>query len=655
MQWIKNASRLLPMIALAAVLGCTSSPTEPSSGGGPPVSPKPPDPVLAYVITVTANPSEISTGTTSSANVNVEVRRADNGQAPPDLTPVTLTTNLGGFGTSGGPQSVTLQLVGGRGQAVLFAGPETGTATVRAELNGSAGAANVRIGEPATFFISSIEPNIGSANGGEQVTILGGGFENPVRVTFNGTAATVRSVSANRIVVTSPSAAAAGVPVGVGQTASVAVQVTINVNEVDEESDVIDRGFTFTLGGGTQQPQVFTVDPSLGTNDGGTRVTIIGDGFVAPVQVLFGRGTSATTFNGVEARVESVTPNRIVVVTPAATGFGQNLTNQVVDVLVKNANTGFSTVGLQQFKYGTNVLITAIGPSGGPADGGTRVSIQGQGFDDPLTVAFHFRDTNLTVAQQVLSVSGTQIVVLTGAAPLPATCPANGIVAADSISVTNIQTGDTATANIGFNFLLPQPQITGVSPGTGGTGSVVTISGQNFSNRVEVIFGTGAGSSAQVQSSTSTSLQVIVPNPPSGFTFTTQPCGLNNAGTQSIPTAINITVRDLDSRCASIFANGFLLVPSDGSCRQTPPPPPTPPVANFSFFVVDPALHRIQFTDSSTGAPTGWQWDFTNDGSFESSLQNPQFTFPAAGTYAVRLRATNAGGSHEIVKQVAVP
>jgi len=652
MEWIRNASRLLPMLALAALLGCTSSPTEPASGGGPPVSPKPPDPILSYVITVTANPPEITTGVTSSTNITVEVRRADNGQVPPDLTPVTLTTNLGGFGSTGGAQSVTLQLVNGRAQAVLFGGSETGTATVRAELNGSAGAANVRIGQPATFFISSIEPNIGSANGGESVTILGGGFQNPVRVTFNGTAATVRSVSANRIVVTSPSAAAAGVPVGVGQTASVGVEVTINVNEPDQASDSIDRGFTYSLGGSTQQPQVFTVTPSLGTNDGGTRVTIIGDGFVAPVQVFFGRGTNASSFNGVEAQVESVTPTRIVAITPAATGFGQNLTNQVVDVLVKNANTGFSTVGLQQFKYGTNVLITAIGPSGGDADGGTRVTIQGQGFDDPLTVAFHFRDTNLTVAQQVLSVSGTQIVILTSAAPLPATCPVNGIVAADSITVTNIQTGDGATANIGFNFLLPQPQIRSVNPGTGGTGSVVTISGQNFGDRVEVIFGTGTGSSAQIQSASPTSLQVIVPNPPQGFTFATQPCGTNNAGTQNIPTAVNITVRDLDSRCSSVFTNGFLLAPPDGACHQTPP---TAPVANFSFFVVDPALHRVQFTDSSTGAPTAWQWDFTNDGTFDSTVQNPQFTYGAAGTYAVRLRVTNAGGSNEVVKQVTVP
>src|SRR5918999_170487 len=226
-----------------------------------------------------------------------------------------------------------------------------------------------------------------SPQGGETVTILGGGFDQPVRVTFNGAAATVRSVGPNRIVVTTPSAAAAGVDVGVGETESVSVTVTINVNEVNQASDTLDNGFTYALGGGTDQPQVFSVSPASGTNDGGTRVTIVGTGFQAPVQVLFGLGESATSFNGVEANVVSVSSNQIVAVTPPARGFGQNLTNQVVDVLVKNVNTGFSTVSRQQFKYGVDVLITSMGPGSGPFTGGTTVTLHGQGFDDPVAVS----------------------------------------------------------------------------------------------------------------------------------------------------------------------------------------------------------------------------------------------------------------------------
>jgi PKD repeat protein len=288
----------------------------------------------------------------------------------------------------------------------------------------------------------------------------------------------------------------------------------------------------------------------------------------------------------------------------------------------------------------------------GPASGGTRVIIHGSGFDEPVAVSFHFPAANVSVAQLVLSVTGTEIVILTSAAPLPSQCPTNGIVSSDSVRVVNIETGDSDDAPIGFNFVLPVPQITGVNPGGGGTGSTLTINGRNFSNSVEVTFGSGtSGSSAQVQSVSPGAVTVIVPNPPQGFTFNTQPCG--NNGVQNVPTPIDVTVRDLASQCTATFRNGFLLAPSDTSCRNQTPG--TPPTANFSFFVVNAATHTVQFTDTSTGSPTTWQWDFTNDGTFDTTTQNPQFSYSTAGTYAVRLRVSNAAGSNEVVKQVTVP
>jgi len=597
MRLFRNAIRLSSVLALAAALGCTSSPTEPSSGGGT-ITPKPPDPVVTFTVTVTANPSQITAGSTASSNITVEVRRTDNGQPPPDLTVVQLTTNLGSFGSTTGSQSVQLQLVNGRAQAVLFAGDLTGTATVRAELKDNSGATiasggtNVGIGQAATFFISSIEPNIGSPQGGEQVTILGGGFETPVRVTFNGATATVRSSSANRIVVTTPSAAAAGVTVGVGETASVSVEVTINVNESNQLTDSIDRGFTYSLGGGgTDQPQVFSVNPSSGTNDGGTRVTIIGTGFQSPVQVLFGIGATPTAFNGVEATVVSVTPTQIVAITPAARGFGQNLQNQVVDILVRNVNTGFSTVRPQQFKYGTQVIITAMGPGVGSYLGGTRVTVSGQGFDDPVALSLHFRDANVSVAQGVISVTGTQIVFVTGPAPLPATCPLNGIIVADRVNEVNIETGDGDEADLGFNFVVPLPQIFGISPNSGSPGATVTISGQNFANNVQVLFGDATnGSSATIVSTSPSSITVRVPNAPQGFAFITEPCDGNGdgipGGTRLTPTPISITVRNLDGTgCLTTLTNAFTLNPPNTTCTgdTSAPPPPATTQCNDGF------------------------------------------------------------------------
>ncbi|MFN7670945.1 MAG: PKD domain-containing protein, partial [Planctomycetota bacterium] len=50
----------------------------------------------------------------------------------------------------------------------------------------------------------------------------------------------------------------------------------------------------------------------------------------------------------------------------------------------------------------------------------------------------------------------------------------------------------------------------------------------------------------------------------------------------------------------------------------------------------------VQFTDASTGLPTGWEWDFQDDGTVDATTQNPAFTFTAPGLYDVRLVARNA-------------
>ncbi|HEY3571239.1 MAG TPA: IPT/TIG domain-containing protein [Thermoanaerobaculia bacterium] len=648
MRLFRNAAVLLAASVLASALGCTSSPTEPSS---PPVTSKPPVPQTTYSITVTANPPNITAGSGGSSAVTVEVRQNGTGQPPPDGSQVTLTTSLGSFNSAtSGQQSVTLALVNGRASAALFSGTEVGTAAVTATFGGATGAANVHINSPATFYVSSVSPNVGDAAGGQQVTILGGGFAAPVRVTFGGAAATVRSVTPSQIVVVTPSAAAAGASVGVGETASVAVMVTNHVNQTDEQMDSIDRGFTYSVGGGGGgQPAVFAINPASGTNDGGTRVTITGTGFQSPVQVLFGIGSSASSFNGVEATVVSVTPTQIVAITPAARGFGQNLTNKVVDILVKNVNSGFSGVGSQQFKYGTNVQITAMGPGGGSYLGGTRVTIDGSGFEGPVAVSFSFSNPNVSVAQQVLSVSGTQIVILTSPAPLPTSCPKNGLISATSVSVTNINTGDGAVANLGFNFQLPTPVITGLSPTSGSVGSTITIQGHDFApSNMGVTFGSGTtGSSAQVTGGTSTTINVIVPTPPQGFSFNMEACG--NGGMRNAPTPVTINVTDLSTGCTSAFTNGFLLNPSDTTCQNQQQT--TPPTASFTATPV--SGHTMQFADTSSGAPTSWAWDFGDGGT--STQQNPSHTYAAAGPYSVKLTATNAGGSNQTVKVINVP
>ncbi len=76
-----------------------------------------------------------------------------------------------------------------------------------------------------------------------------------------------------------------------------------------------------------------------------------------------------------------------------------------------------------------------------------------------------------------------------------------------------------------------------------------------------------------------------------------------------------------------------------------------PPTANFQGAPTTGAAPlQVQFTDSSTGNPTQWQWDINNDGVIDYTVQNPSHTYTTAGIYSVRLMVTGAGGSNTLIR-----
>lgn len=73
------------------------------------------------------------------------------------------------------------------------------------------------------------------------------------------------------------------------------------------------------------------------------------------------------------------------------------------------------------------------------------------------------------------------------------------------------------------------------------------------------------------------------------------------------------------------------------------------PTANFSSNVNSiTAGGSVSFTDTSSGNPTSWLWNF-GDGTTSTS-QNPNHVYSTAGTYNVTLTVTNAYGSDSEVK-----
>jgi len=101
----------------------------------------------------------------------------------------------------------------------------------------------------------------------------------------------------------------------------------------------------------------------------------------------------------------------------------------------------------------------------------------------------------------------------------------------------------------------------------------------------------------------------------------------------------------LDGRSSSDPHNHAVFV-LDVCCASQ-----TPPVASFTWTQV-PGTTTVQFTDTSTGAPTTWSWDFGD--STTSTDRNPSHTYENIGTYTVKLTVSNGSGSDSATQSVTV-
>ena len=73
------------------------------------------------------------------------------------------------------------------------------------------------------------------------------------------------------------------------------------------------------------------------------------------------------------------------------------------------------------------------------------------------------------------------------------------------------------------------------------------------------------------------------------------------------------------------------------------------PITNFTGTPISGDVPlEVTFTDSSTGSPTAWIWDF-GDGS-NSSLENPVHYYAYEGTFSVTLNASNGGGFNSFTR-----
>jgi len=528
---------LLFVAVVAGLTACSAdapTPTNPKNGGGS----------NALQVTLFTNNANPTAGLCSTVQAVVTL----NGASVPDGTGVSFSTSFGVFEQNAQPLVTVVTQSGSAVTAICS--NFVGVAKVRASVtvsgltNSSTISVSFQPSAAAIPFFSFCSPNNGPNTGGTVLTINGGlffGDPSSTRVQFTAMGVTrqgvVQSVTSSAVAVLTPA-----FPEAVSPSVPVDVTVTFGTNTSSPLTVSAPSCFVY----GTQlgdQPTITAVLPSTGSNDGGTRVTIIGSGFVAPVQVFFGNVESPAA--------TSVTYNQIIVTSPAATGAGLANRNATVSIRVHNVNSGKDSAAFAGgFTYVTALQITAVGgPNVQRIDSGfVAFTIFGNGFSSPMAVSL------AGVGASVSSVSATQIVVVP-TLPFVSSC-------ADitgPIVVTNVNNGDTATAGPQFTYsvVAAGPVINGVSPQEGEFPILgqITISGFNFPvnpANVQVLIGTR---SASIISTSATSIQVALPDPQS----TVSPaCGTGQPANTQVPIETDdVTVTNRQTTCSAKAVKAF--------------------------------------------------------------------------------------------------
>lgn len=541
----------IALILAAAVVGihacAADAPTAPRPGAGGGVTSSA---VSVQLVASDANP-KAGTCTLIEAFVTL------NGSPVPDGTSVNFSTDFGSFGQNGLPL-ISIVTTGGTAVTALC-GPGAGTAKVKgtATIQGKTNSGSININfQPDSSTLPTVSycsPSFGPLAGGTTLTLNGlRFFGNPTttRVIFNVNGipkdGIVTGVTATTVTVTTP-----GFPEVSAPTAPAAITLILGTNLPQPVTLSLPSCFSYGSVDSTT-PVVTALLPSSGTNEGNTRVTIIGSGFsTGGVQVFFGT---------VEATVVSVSFNQVVVLSPPAFGAGAGNLNQSVAVTVKNINSGVVSNNSVLFTYTPKVQITAysnnVQSSTGPF---VPVTIYGQGFQAPVAVSL------AGVGALVQSVAATEIVVVPGTPLVGGCADLNG-----DIVVVNIDTGDSATATKAFTYLVPKPTITGVTPGnscpTGapcpnnGTGGIsVAIDGVNLPGSVASASVKFASQTAFVTSASTGEIVVTAP-----VTSAAAPTcsGGNPAGTPQAAATVDVTVTDTITGCSVTAAQAFqYLIP----------------------------------------------------------------------------------------------
>ena len=336
----------------------------------------------------------------------------------------------------------------------------------------SPGLVDVKVVEPETgtqavldsgylFFnpvaVVEVDPPSGHLLGGEPVTLRGRGFRAGTVVLFGTTAAVSVEVLDDA---TLQAITPAGVAVG---------PVPVHVSN-DRGLSTLDAGYTYI-----DAPRVDAVIPRAGLVAGGEPVELVGQGFHAPVTVLFG-GRPLTD-------LEVLSPTRVRGAAPAAPSPGP------VAVTASSA-WGTTTLAngylyLAAFDPTAAPAVLGVSPAAGPASGRNRATVLAAGLTTLADTAIRFG-------------AAPALVIDVDAAGHTATVEVPpGAVGPTSVTLDNARGTSTLAAAYTYEpFVRVYEVLPNFGPVTGGT--AITLSGEGFAPGASVRVGALPASSVNI-------------------------------------------------------------------------------------------------------------------------------------------------------------
>jgi uncharacterized protein YhjY with autotransporter beta-barrel domain/uncharacterized protein YjdB len=390
----------------------------------------------------------------------------------------------------GGYHPLSFNLVSDGELNFLMPAVPAGYASIRLEHGGGTVVAGLMlIQEPVPApVVTALSPNSGPGAGGALVTITGSGFEadSSVVVMFSG-------VWSSNVSVLSDTTIQATTPGGTGV-------VDVTVTHVGGTSAITPAGQYSYI----PAPTLTSLDKTFGAALGGSIIQIQGTGFTAASTVTFGGAAAVVTF---------IDAGRLSVVSPGH-GIGE------VDVVVTDNGQASNAL---PFFFGPPPPVSIMDSAGTlSATVSTSASVMvmlSSPYQDPVEVTVRTVDGTAEAGRDYVSRQATltfqpgesaksfDVEILPSTGYYPFRYLTLEIVAATGATVSD----GTAFLRIDNNNPSPAPVVTGIAPTSGLTsgGTVVTVTGANFTSATAVMFGLVAAPEFQVVSATE--IQTVSP------------------------------------------------------------------------------------------------------------------------------------------------